>query len=309
MEFIFRSGALAFGAGLGQPLRVLTHLDHVIVAVRDLAAASGSFAALLGRGPSWRGEHPGLGTANALFRLSNTYVELLAPAGSGAFGDALRARLDAEGEGLLGLAFRTADAAVCCETLRARGVDAGPPQPGSGRDLDSGAIRRWSRVLLPASDTRGLLLFAIEHEAPGDGLCLAPLQAPEAASVYGLDHVVVASGDIDANRRLYGETLGLRLALDRVFEERHLRLLFFRVGGVTVEIAHRLDAPADGRDRFMGLSLQVPDADAAKARLAGAGFDVSPVRAGMKPGTRVCSVRGRPLGVDTLLIEPVRRPA
>jgi catechol 2,3-dioxygenase-like lactoylglutathione lyase family enzyme len=286
---------------------MLTHLDHVIVAVHDLSTAGAAFAALLGRGPSWRGEHSGLGTANALFRLSNTYVELLAPAGSGDFGDALRARLDAEGEGLLGLAFRTADAAVCCETLRARGVDAGLPQPGSGRDIDSGAVRRWRRVLLPASDTRGLLLFTIEHEGPGDGLSLAPLQAPEAASVYGLDHVVVASGDLDATRRLYGETLGLRLALDRVFEERRLRLLFFRVGGVTVEVAQPLGVAGDGRDLFMGLSYQVPDADAAKARLAAAGFDVSEVRAGMKPGTRVCSVRGRPLGVDTLLIEPAAR--
>jgi len=298
---------LAFRAGLGQPLRVLTQLDHVIVAVRDLEAATRTLARLLGRGPSWRGEHPDLGTANALFRLSNTYVELLAPAGSGGFGDLLRARLDAEAEGLLGLAFRTADAATCCETLRARCVDARSPQPGQGRERDSGALRRWRSVLLPAAEARGLLLFAIEHEGTGDELAPAPLQAVEAASVYGLDHVVIVTGDLDATRRLYGETLGLRLALDRVFEERRLRLLFFRVGGVTVEVAQPLGVPGDGRDRFMGLSYQVPDAEAAKARLAGEGFDVSPVRAGMKPGTRVCSVRGRPLGVDTLLIEPTAR--
>ena len=77
---------------------------------------------------------------------------------------------------------------------------------------------------------------------------------------------------------------------------------------VTVEIAQPLGVAGDGRDRFMGLSYQVPDAEAAKARLAGSGFDVSEVRGGMKPGTRVCSVRGRPLGVDTLLIQPAARP-
>jgi catechol 2,3-dioxygenase-like lactoylglutathione lyase family enzyme len=121
--------------------------------------------------------------------------------------------------------------------------------------------------------------------------------------------VVVLSGDPEATRKLYGETLGLRLALDRVFEERRLRLLFFRVGGVTVEIAQRLDAAPEARDRFLGLSFEVPDADAARERVAAAGFDVSEVRPGMKPGTRVCSVRGRPLGVDTLLIQPVSRDA
>ena len=37
------------------------------------------YVALLGRGPSWHGRHPAFGTRNVLFRLANTYVELLAP--------------------------------------------------------------------------------------------------------------------------------------------------------------------------------------------------------------------------------------
>lgn len=288
---------------------MLTHLDHVIVVVSDLGAATKTLAALLGRLPSWRGEHPGHGTANALFRLSNTYVELLAPSGTGGLADALRARLEAGGEGLLGLALRTPNAATFGAALRDRGIAVGDPQAGEGRDAASGATRRWRTVVLPLAATRGLLLFGIEHEGGDDGLAPAPLLGPATASVSGLDHVVIVSSDPEASRRLYGEVLGLRLALDRVFEERRLRLLFFRVGGVTVEIALPLGANEEEPDRFMGLSFQVPDADAARSRLAAEGFDVSKVRAGMKLGTRVCSVRGRPLGVDTLVIEPVKRPA
>ncbi|MBX3636913.1 MAG: VOC family protein, partial [Rubrivivax sp.] len=73
---------------------MLTGLDHVVVAVADLAAASATYARLLGRAPSWQGEHPGWGTANTLFRLANTYVELLAPAGAGMLADTIRAHLD-----------------------------------------------------------------------------------------------------------------------------------------------------------------------------------------------------------------------
>ena len=40
-------------------------------------AAMDLYGRLLGRRPSWRGEHPGYGTANTLFRLDNTYLELL----------------------------------------------------------------------------------------------------------------------------------------------------------------------------------------------------------------------------------------
>lgn len=288
---------------------MLTHLDHVIVAVSDLDAATRTLGTLLGRGPSWRGAHPGQGTANALFRLSNTYVELLAPSGGGGHGDALRAHLAARGDGLLGLAFRVRDADGFVHRLRDRGVAHGSPQAGEGRDADLGTVRRWRSVMLPASETRGVLLFGIEHEGSDDGLLPAPATAAEPSCVTGLDHVVLVSGDAEASRRLYEDVLGLRLALDRTFEERRLRLLFFRVGGVTVEVALPFGAAAGEQDRFLGAAFQVRDAEAARARLVAAGFDVSPVREGFKPGTRVCSVRGRPLGMEPLVIEPAPRSA
>jgi hypothetical protein len=72
-----------------------------------------------------------------------------------------------------------------------------------------------------------------------------------------------------------------------------------------VEIAGPLDAEtSDSRDSFFGAAWRVGDVDAARARLAAAGFDVSDVRAGHKPGTRVCTVRGGVCGVATLLLGP-----
>ena len=50
-------------------------------------------------------------------------------------------------------------------------------------------------------------------------------------------------------------------------------------------------APAAGADRLSGLAFRARDPDAARARLAAHGFDVSEVRAGRKPGTRVFTVR------------------
>ena len=85
-----------------------------------------------------------------------------------------------------------------------------------------------------------------------------------------------------------------------------LRILFFRVGGVTLEVAGPLEPPAaaGAADRFGGLAYRVADVAAARARLAAAGFDVSPVRPGAKPGTLVCSVRAGTASVPTLLIGP-----
>ncbi len=114
------------------------------------------------------------------------------------------------------------------------------------------------------------------------------------------------SPDLESSHRLYGEVLGLRLALDRTFAARDTRILFFRVGGVTLEVAGSLKqaARADDSDRLWGLAYRVRDLEAEHARLLAAGFDVSEIRQGAKRGTRVCSVRRETHGVATLLIAP-----
>lgn len=286
----------------------LTALDHVIVLVHDVDAATPTYARLLGRTPSWRGEHPGQGSANALFRLENTYLELLAPAGPGPLGDLLRARLAAAGEGPLGFALATPDADACAAALRARGLAASEPVAGMGRDEPSGAWRRWRHVLLPADAARGILVFAIEHLSPPELLPPAhPLGAPEAA-VSGVDHVVVRSDAPEAAIAFYRDALGLRLALDRTFEAWGARLLFFRVGGVTIEVAAPAKPPetAAPEDSCWGISWRVPDVAAARARLLDADFDVSEIRTGRRPGTHVCTVRAPTHGVATLLLQPPR---
>jgi catechol 2,3-dioxygenase-like lactoylglutathione lyase family enzyme len=285
---------------------MLETLDHIVIGVGDLDASTATLAGLLGRRPSWRGRHPAYGTANALFRLDRTYLELLSPVGPGAVGDMLRASLDQNGDGLFALAFGTPDAHACALELRERGLSAADPVDGSGLENTSGVERGWRNVMIPQSETRGVNLFAVEHRSPPELLPPAPPSGREDAAIRGVDHVVVNSGDPDAARELYGDKLGFRLALDKAFPEWGMRLLFFRVGGITVEIAAPLGAQPSGTDRLWGISYQVHDIDAAVARLAREGFDVSEVRTGRRPGTRVATVHGDPCGVATLLIEPTR---
>ncbi len=285
---------------------MLTCLDHVVIAVRDLDAAAATCGSLLGRRPSWCGTHPELGTRNALFRLGNAYVELLAPGSGGPLSDDLAEQLARAGDGLAAIAFGTDDAAACARTLRERGVPAPDPLEGRGVASGSAAERRWRVLPLPGAATRGAGILAVEHRSPADALPAAEPVGDAQAAVAAIDHVVVATGDPEAAKRLYGETLGLRLALDRRFDAWGVRLLFFRVGGVTVELAARLDGEGEPpeRDRLWGISYRTPDVAAARERLAAAGFDVSEVRAGRRPDTRVCTVRGEPLGVATLLLGP-----
>lgn len=283
-----------------------TVLDHVIVAVADLDAAAETYSRLLGRSPSWRGIHPAWGTGNVLFRLENTYLELLAPRADEGLAVALRQHIDRRGEGPLGFAFGTAEIATCTSSLRDRGLDVGEPLDGAGRDELSGAQRRWRSTFFPPAASRGIQIIAIEHTSPVESLPMAQPVGSAEAAVSGIDHLVVRTEAPDAAIAFYRDGLGLRLALDRTFPDWGVRLLFFRVGGVTVEIA----APADPvsvpapDDTFWGISWRVPDLTAAHARLSAGGFDISEIRHGRKPDTVVCSVRAPTHGVATLLIGP-----
>ncbi len=146
-------------------------------------------------------------------------------------------------------------------------------------------------------------------EWPGDfhGIAveLGPPAEPASAETTAIDHVVVRTADADRAIALWRHRLGLRLALDRAFPERGLRLVFFRSGGITLEFATPYPPPADADapDYLYGVSYRVADLAARRERLLSAGVDVSPVRDGMRPGTSVVTVRSGTAGVPTLLLQ------
>lgn len=250
-----------------------------------------------------------------IFRLENTYIELLAADDDGPVASILRAHLAVAGEGLFAVAFGTDDVDGEAEALRGHGFSIAGPADGLAHDDPSGAFRRYRNAFISPDETRGVRLFIIEHLSEKDELPPALAVADEASAAQAVDHIVVLTQDPEHARSLYGERLGLRLALDKTFEKRGVRLLFFRVGGCTLEVGASLAGSAEPgsasaeTDRLWGLALQVPDVDAAHDRLRAAGLDVSAVRDGHKPGTRVLSVKHDPLGVPTLVIQPAPRPA
>lgn len=283
----------------------VTCVDHIIIAVRDLKEAEKAYTAIFGREPSWKGVHPGVGTGNVLYRLKNTYVELYAPIAEGANADALKAHLDAHGEGLYGIVLGVADAAAATEAFNARGLKSGAPVDGKGRDEVTGAIREWRTIAMPKDEVLGLFMLGIQHLSPEDALPPAPLSAgvPEGEAVSACDHVVIMTPDAERCKALFGDKLGIRLALDQTKPEWGVRQLFFRAGGLTIEVVEMLDkTKAPKTERFWGIAWNVDSVAAATARIGKAGLDVSEVRVGRKPGTEVSTIRKPTCGVPTLLI-------
>lgn len=273
-------------------------LDHAVVLVRDFDAAVADTEAFLARKVAWRTSADG--AATALFTLANTSIELMAATGAGATGDRVRAALDERGEGLASVAFRVNDLARMHRRLSRLGLNPeAVTQTASRNDLDDATLQ-WQRTRADTMATHGIRQFFLEMQGE------RPQSAPTAPSaITGLDHIVIGTPAPERAAALYGARLGLDMALDRSNPDWGVRLMFFRCGDMIVEIAHSLkDGASEGPDTFRGLSWRVADIDAAQARLAGAGFNVSEVRIGRKPGTRICTVRDRTSGVPTLLIQP-----
>jgi catechol 2,3-dioxygenase-like lactoylglutathione lyase family enzyme len=255
---------------------------------------------LLGRAPSWRSESEGAETV--LFTLDNMSIELMAPAGSSGTSDRIRNAIKVGGEGLASICFGVGDIAKMHRRLDRVALKPDPVAEVESRDSGSGASLHWKRTRAATELTRGVRLFFLEL-----GQVRPRSAATTAAPVLGLDHVVVSTEDPERAAALYGARLGLDMALDRSHQDWG-QLMFFRCGDLIVEVVHRPVAGGDrAHDKLWGLSWRVAEIDATRARLVAAGLDVSEVRAGRKPGTRVMSVRDGTCGIHTLLLERTAR--
>jgi catechol 2,3-dioxygenase-like lactoylglutathione lyase family enzyme len=281
---------------------VITGLDHVVVLVRDIAASVTACQTLFARAPAWRNSSDG--ADRVLFTLDNMTLELMSPSGDGATADRIRTVMTEQGEGLASICFRTHDIAKMHRRLDRLTLKPEPVTEVESRDETTGATLSWKRTRAATEATRGVRLFFLELAKE------RPLSVrTTTASITALDHVVISTADPERAAALYGARLGLDMALDRSHPDWG-RLMFFRCGDLIVEIVHRpgKDTAADkAHDRLWGLSWRVADIDATRARLAAAGVEVSDIRAGRKPGTRVATVRTGTFGIPTLLVEKTAR--
>jgi catechol 2,3-dioxygenase-like lactoylglutathione lyase family enzyme len=280
---------------------MIVGLDHVVVLLRDLEAGVAAYQTLFARAPAWRSVGDGAGTV--LFTLDNVTLELVAPVGHGATGDRIRTALE-QGEGLASICFHTHDIAKMHRRLDRLTLKPESVTDAESRDMASGATLSWKRTRAATDATRGVRLFFLERagERPRSA---ATAEAP----ITAMDHIVISTGDPERAAALYGARLGLEMALDRSHPDWG-RLMFFRCGDLIVEIVHRPGTAVDpARDKLYGMSWRVDNAEGTRARLAAAGIEVSDVRTGRKPGTRVLTVRDGTCGIPTLLVEQTAKPS
>ena len=137
-------------------------LDHIVIAVSDLARAVADYRAL-GFTVLEGGVHASGATHNALIVFADgTYLELLARTGAAPAPETLDfSPMLARGEGLCGFALRADQLTALSAALRARGVRTSEPYRGA-RQRPDGAHLAWHLVLIDD----GFAPFLIEDLTP-----------------------------------------------------------------------------------------------------------------------------------------------
>jgi Glyoxalase-like domain len=209
-------------------------IDHVLVAVTDLADSARRFETAYGLRALGGGRHPRVGTANMIVPLGSEYLELIAVVDAE---EAARApsskritRAIAEGRTFATWAARTDRLDAVRERIQAAGQQV-PEVFAGARERPDGVTLRWRTQFLVPPGEPSVVPFVIEwHVPPGMHPAEMPVEHPSGARAIR----ALRLGDPDPEAAA-----------------RRLRMLLGDVAKVTVEkadtsgvLAVELDTPA-----------------------------------------------------------------
>tara|TARA_Y100000746_G_scaffold107849_1_gene92208 strand:- start:534 stop:1379 length:846 start_codon:yes stop_codon:yes gene_type:complete len=281
---------------------MISKLDHLIVAVKDLDEAESNYKKIFGVEPVWMGEHKELGTANVIFNFKNTYFELLASNGVGLGSDFVNTTIEESGEGLIGSVLGSENIKLTFDSIKNKGHLLGDISDGEGTNLKNNEIRKWKNLFLPLELTRGIFTFIIEHT---EGNLPIPNRFND-ASINKLDHVVITTNDADGFIEIYRDIFDIRLALDKVIEHWNTRMLFFRLNETTIEVVAK-EHNNKNPDELWGLAWEVESIANTRKRLINEGVEITEIKDGIKENTLVATIKSHTHEVPTLLIQHITK--
>ena len=288
---------------------MLRRIDHVMVLVRDAGSAFATCTERLGFPASWQPERHE-GWENAAVWMGNASMELLSPLDeSGSTEAAFFARaLEERGEGVFMVAFDPGDIESAVRDLRGHGVQVSDPVSGSGGDGGVGQGRSYRTAIISRQFTPGLNSFICQYDPP-----FRPMDGGRGAlKIKKLDHVVIATEDLEDAAAKWGRNLGLKVTervsrpLGAGFEVARLP-----VGDAFIELVQPVEEKGrfyeqfkERGEGFFSISVEVDDLDAAIGYLREKGAKVSEPEPGIWAGSRVARIsQSSAHGVSIQLIE------
>ncbi len=232
---------------------MITGIDHLVIAVHDVAAAAETLEADLGLAFTGGGRHEAMGTYNRLAFLGETYLELIGVFDAAlvrssrtfAVGNASLACLQERGEGLATYALCSDDVAGDVTRLRAAGSPIGDPVAGARRRPDGEEVR-WITAFPELGPERAPFLIEHVYEGaewgPAARAARAAFRHPHGGAVR-LRRLELPASDPAAVDAEYATVLGLAADADGVVFAGDQALALRRAADIPAPVVH-LEAEA-----------------------------------------------------------------
>lgn len=287
----------------------IRRIDHLVTLVHDLDESIRTYTETLGMSLAWPRCRQADGPESAGISLGNANLELLTATADDTdfLSRIVWQTLQTRGEGLFMLALDPGDLDATLSEVKERGGQTTPPTSGTADDALTGElVASWTGASLVPPMIRGTISFYCQYDY------LIPAREDGTLNIKKIDHVVIATNDLDDALRLWERNVGLKqdTQLD------HPLGAGFRVARLPIgESFLELVQPVEQSGRFyeqvqergeglFSVSLQVEDLDEAVTYLRGKGATVSDPEPSIWPGARLARINaGSTHGVSIQLIE------
>jgi catechol 2,3-dioxygenase-like lactoylglutathione lyase family enzyme len=273
----------------------LKRIDHIVALVRDLGASFDTYTNRLGFPISWQVESKDGWRSSAVW-LGNSSLELLEPSeGSGEAASFFKHALRRRGEGLFLVAFEPTEIDYSVRILRNRGVQITDPAAAHVSNVGTlDGARGYRTAFINRRDTHGLDAFICQYDTlftPQEG-GKGPLK------VKKLDHVIIATEDLDEATRVWERNLGLKpdASLNRPLGAG-FKVARIPIGDSFLELVQPVEEEGRFYEQFQqrgeglfSISVEVEDLDDAVAFLRNNNVKVSDPEASIWPGARLARI-------------------
>jgi catechol 2,3-dioxygenase-like lactoylglutathione lyase family enzyme len=285
----------------------LKRIDHIVALVHDLDAVFPTFTERLGVPVSWQVESKDGWRSSAIW-LGNVSLELLEPSSDGSTAAFHRA-LESRGEGLFLVAFEPTDIDYSVGALRNRGAMLSDPIASAVFDPNrNDGLRGYRSAFINRRNTAGINTFICQYDTP-----FTPLDGGKGAlKVKKLDHVIIATEDVDEAAALWEKNLGLKR--DAALEHplgAGFKVARLPIGDAFLELVQPVEKEGRFYEQFQergegmfSISVEVEDLDEAVSYLRGNDVKVSDPEPSIWPGARLARINHEYThGVSIQLIE------
>ncbi len=272
---------------------MLIRVQNIFLATKNIEETSQKFSIFFRRKPNFIGQSRKLGIDIISFGLNKTNICLISPKNSGIWSEKLNNFLKYKGEGIFGINFFSNDFNNDYNNFVKNHLKLSGKIESSFEGNNDIEIKfSFFNILDKTIESLNILVSSkIDFQDNKSSL---------KNNVSKVNQLVIQTEDPDTIKEIFEGKLSIRLALDKTFKKWAGRMLFFRLGGVTLEVIEGKDIKQNSE--YFGIGWHADNYNKCYDDLINDGFRLSEIRAGRKEGTLVSTLKEPILNIPTILI-------